>query len=70
MDNLTYGDSFWNNTSKANNIIKKINHLKKNIEFYTAIEDQHEFLLMHVNENNNQLINQNDTENKNIIIRD
>ena len=54
MDNLTYEGSFWNNISKANNIIKKINHLKKNIEFYTAIEEQHEFLLMHVNENNNK----------------
>ena len=37
MEDLTYLDTFWDDTSKANKTIKEINYLKKELFFFDKI---------------------------------
>ena len=58
MENLTYLDTFWDDTSKANKTIKEINYLKKELNFFDKIEDQYEIIKLHIDENeNNEIVN-------------
>ena len=54
LEDLTYSDSFWNDTKNANNVIKEINHFKKELKFYNEIKDQFELIKMHIVENENK----------------
>ncbi len=50
LENKTLDSNFWNNPNKSNLILKKIKNLKKEIEFYNNIDNQYNYILMHIDE--------------------
>ncbi len=52
LESKTVENDFWNNPNESNLILKKIKNIKKELDFYSDIDNQYHYILMHIDEFN------------------